>query len=242
MSFPEQEDGLVYNSQRQPVKNKEFGRGLQELVAYVKTLPDEQTRTQAAHQLVKMVRMLHPGMRKSQEEQHRVWDQLHMMADFELGTNSPFPEPSPEKLNAPPERMTYPKQNARYRHYGHGVENMLNHALTLQGEDRLNAIDYAGRVMKNFYRTWTGNDLDNRLLLKHMQEITQGKMNLTYEEVEEHGLFEVRKRSNNATRNEARHDNNNNNRRRRSHSSGKRHQGGKRYNKRKKGRVYPKKK
>jgi hypothetical protein len=141
--------------------------------------------------------------------------------------------------------MTYPKQNARYRHYGHGVENMLNHALTLQGEDRLNAIDYAGRVMKNFYRTWTGNELDNRLLLKHMQEITQGKIGITYEEVEEHGLFEVRKKSSNTARNETRHENssNTNNRRKRSHSSGKRLQGGRRNNhKRKKGRVYPKKK
>jgi hypothetical protein len=239
MSFPEQEDGLVYNSQRQPVKNKEFGRGLQELVAYVKALPDEQTRTQAAHQLVKMVRMLHPGMRKSQEEQHRVWDQLHMMADFELGTNSPFPEPSPEKLSAPPERMTYPEQNARYRHYGHGVEHMLHHALTLQGEERLNAIDQAGRVMKNFYRTWTGNDLDNRLLLKHMQEITQGKVELTYEEVEEHGLFEVRKKSSAPPRNDNRHGDNN--RRRKSHA-GKRQGGRKHNNRRKKNKVYPKKK
>ncbi len=194
-------EGLSYNSQRNQVKNKEFGRGLQQYVEYIQGLPDKETRTQATHQLVKMVRMLNPGLRKNQEDQHRIWDQIQTLADFKLDVDSPFPIPEESAYNKKPERMTYPTGRTRYRHYGHGVENMIALAADLKDkEQQYVVLSSIGNIMKNFYRQWNKTELDDKLLVKHIYELSKGKINLDLTEVEDLDLFTIKKRTNYSSR------------------------------------------
>ena len=49
-----------YNSQRPLIILKEYGRNVQKIVDYIRTIPDKEQRTELAYTLIELIKQLQP--------------------------------------------------------------------------------------------------------------------------------------------------------------------------------------
>jgi hypothetical protein len=114
-----------YNTSREGIILKEYGRNVQKLVNYIRTIPDKDKRTQMATTLIELIKQLAPVAKEAQENPQRMWDDLYIMADFNLDVNNPFSTPDRTILFKKPRKVEYPQNDVRYRHYGKNIESLV---------------------------------------------------------------------------------------------------------------------
>ncbi len=100
---------LEYNSERPLLIIPEYGRHIQKLVDYCISLASKEERNKMAQAIIDVMGNLQPHLRDVPDFKHKLWDQLHIMSDFQLDVDSPFDKPSKEELREKPERLGYPK-------------------------------------------------------------------------------------------------------------------------------------
>jgi hypothetical protein len=182
---------LEYNTQRPLIILKEYGRNVQKLVEYIRAQPDKDKRTDLAYTLIELIKQLNPSIKEQGDDSQRLWDDFYIIADFELDVNSPYPVPEREVIFRKPDRVEYPQQNIRFKHYGKNIEKLVKEALKLENDqEREDAIIYLGKLMKTFYSNWNKETLDDSVILKDIQAMSGGALNMTIEKVRDENLFE----------------------------------------------------
>ncbi len=180
-----------YNSQRPHIILKEYGRNVQKLVEYIRSLPDIEKRTELAHTLIELIKQLTPSIKEQPDNPQRLWDDLYIIADFNLDLNNPYPVPDREILFKKPMTMEYPKNDVRFRHYGKNIEKLVKEALKKEDpQEREDAIIYLGKLMKTFYSNWNREPLDDSIILRDIQLMSGGALSMTIDKVREDNLFE----------------------------------------------------
>lgn len=180
-----------YNTERPHLILKEYGRNVQKLVEYIRGIPDKDKRTELAYTLIELIKQLTPTIKDQPENPQRVWDDLYIIADFNLDINSPYPVPAREILFKKPERVDYPQSQVRFKHYGKNIEKLVKEALKKEDpQERQDAIIYLGKLMKTFYGNWNKETLDDSVILKDIQQMSGGALDMTIEKVREDNLFE----------------------------------------------------
>ncbi len=208
-------DTLEYNTQRSYLKLREYGRNVQNLVAHLKTIKDKEDRNKKAATLVELMKLINPDLSKNDETDQKVWDDLHIISNFELDIEGPFPKPDPSVLDRKPERLKYYSNEIKYRHYGRGVELLIDQAIAMEDpKEREGAIVAIGRLMKGFFQTWNKEAIEDELILKNIKRMSNDKLDINIETVKELGLFDSDKKQYSNRRN-------NNNKGRRNNQGGK---------------------
>jgi len=180
-----------YNTQREYIILKEYGRNVQKLVNYIRTVPDKEKRTQLATTLIELIKQLAPVAKEAQENPQRMWDDLYIMADFNLDVDNPYTTPDRTILFKKPRKMEYPQNDVRFRHYGKNIEKLVKEAVKKEDPKELEeAAIYLGKLMKTFYSAWNKETLDDSVIVKDLQILSQGKLKLSLDKVREDNLFE----------------------------------------------------
>lgn len=180
-----------YNTQRPLIILKEYGRNVQKLVEYIRTIPDKDKRTEMAYTLVELIKQLTPTVKDQPENPQRVWDDLYIIADFDLDINCPYPVPERDILFKKPKRVDYPQSQIRFKHYGKNIEKLVKEALKKEDpQEREDAIIYLGKLMKTFYSNWNKETIDDSVILKDIQDMSGGALRTTIEKIREENLFE----------------------------------------------------
>ena len=180
-----------YNSQRPDIILKEYGRNVQKLVEYLRTISDKEKRTEMASTLIELIKQLTPSIKDQPENPQRLWDDLYIMAGFNLDINNPYPVPHPDIIFKKPMKMSYPKNDVRFKHYGKNIEKLVKEALKKDDPlEREESIIYLGKLMKTFYGNWNKETLDDSVILRDIQAMSGGALNMTIEKVREDNLFE----------------------------------------------------
>ena len=197
-----------YNTQREAIILKEYGRNVQNLVNYIRSIPDKAKRTEMAYTLIELIKQLAPVAKElTPENPHRMWDDLYIIADFNLDVDHPYDVPTREVVFKKPLPMEYPKNDVRFRHYGKNIEKLVKEAVKKESaEEREEAAIYLGKLMKTFYGAWNKETLDDSVIVKDIQIMSQGKLTLSLDKVREDNLFEKLYRERKKP-----HSNNNNN-------------------------------
>lgn len=180
-----------YNSQRAHIILKEYGRNIQNLVAYIRTVKDKEKRTELAYTLIELIKLLNPTVRESAENPQRLWDDLMIIADFDLDVSNPFNPPDADILSKKPMKVPYPQTDIRWKHYGKNIERLIQEALKKEDpKEREEVIIYMGRLMKTFYGNWNKETLDDSVILKDISLMSKGKLTMSLEKVREENLFD----------------------------------------------------
>jgi hypothetical protein len=180
-----------YNTQRSGIILKEYGRNVQKIIDYIRTVPDKEKRTQFATTLISLIKQLNPSVKEQPEDPQRMWDDLYIMANFDLDVNAPYPIPPEDTLWKKPMRMPYPQQNVRFKHYGRNIEQLVKEAVKKENpEDREEAVIYLGKLMKTFYGAWNKEILDDSVILKDIKNMSDGQLTINLDKVREDNLFE----------------------------------------------------
>jgi hypothetical protein len=180
-----------YNTQRQDIIFREYGRHVQKLIDHIRETPDKERRTLMAHALIDLIRQLTPSLKDQPDNPQRLWDDLFVMADFNLDIDSPYPIPDRETIFKKPMRVEYPQGNVRYKHYGKNLEGLVKEALKISDpQEREEAVIYLGKLMKTFFATWNKEVLDDSVILKDIKVLSGGELSMNIEKVREDNLFE----------------------------------------------------
>lgn len=183
-------DNLEYNTSRSDLKLREYGRNVEKLVGYIKTIEDKEERTKKAHVLVDLMKQITP-LRDNNETDQKFWDDLHIMSNFDLDIDSPFAPPPQDILDKKPERMSYNSNRITYKHYGKNMELLIKEAIGKEDkEEREEAIIYIGKLMKSFYTSWNKEVIDDSVILENIKTISGGELDMNLDKVKEDNLFE----------------------------------------------------
>lgn len=170
---------LEYNAERPHLIIPEYGRHLQKLIQQAVALEDRDERNKAARYIITVMGSLNPHLRDVPDFQHKLWDQLFIMSDFQLDVDSPYPIPSREMLAQKPERLAYPQNFPKYRFYGNNIKYMIDVALKWEDGDMKNAlIMVIANHMKKSYLSWNKDTVKDEVIFEHLYELSGGKINL----------------------------------------------------------------
>src|SRR6478735_721082 len=180
-----------YNTQREAIILKEYGLNVQKLVNYIRTIPDKEKRTKLATTLIELIKQLAPVAKEANENPQRMWDDLYIIADFNLDVDTPFGVPQRELLFKKPRKMEYPQNEVRFKHYGKNIERLVKEAVKKEDpQEREEAIIYLGKLMKTFYGNWNKEILDDSIILRDIKTMSGGLLTLDLDKVREDNLFE----------------------------------------------------
>lgn len=183
-----------YNTGRESIRLKEYGRNVQMLLEYIKTLDDKEERSKYINTLIGLMKQIVPGSKDVQDNPQKFWDDMFIISDFDLDIDSPYPIPPKEILDRKPERLKYHNYKVRYKHYGHNLELLIDEAIKMEHEEnQQNAIIYIGKLMKTFHLTWNNETVDDEILLGIITKLSNNKLKLNVEPevVKENKLFDA---------------------------------------------------
>jgi|APTNR8051073442_1049403.scaffolds.fasta_scaffold01292_12 hypothetical protein len=147
---------MEYNSRREELIIPEYGRNIQNLIRYAKTIEDRRHRQAYVEKIINLMMQMHPQNRNADDYRERLWKHLFHIANYELDVTPPGGiVPRPEDAKKKPERVPYPRSEARFRHYGNHVQRLIEKALAMEkGAKREGLVSVIGSYMKLAYRTW----------------------------------------------------------------------------------------
>jgi hypothetical protein len=204
-----------YNTTRSSLLYSEYGRNIQNMVKFIKTLESKDERNKHAQAVIDLMGFLNPHLRDVADFKHKLWDHLFIIADFDLDVDSPYPIPSKESLDTKPNRVPYPSNRIRYKHYGKTVELMIERAkqITDEPERKSNMVASIANFMKMSYVTWNKDSVSDESIINDLKTLSNGE--LVLDENVNLNKVEVRATPNKARQNnnfKQRNNNNNNNR------------------------------
>ena len=180
---------MEYNTTREKLVLREYGRNFHKLIEHVKKIKEKEKRTDLSKLIVKLMNMAHPELKNQNEIEQKLWDDLHIMSNFELDVNSPYPIPEVDKLKGI-ERLDYPKNVIRFRHYGKKIELLIEEACKIKdSKEKESAIIHIGKIMKSFFGMWNKETIDNKVIIDNIKELSNGKLDIDIKKVEELNLF-----------------------------------------------------
>ena len=180
---------MEYNTTREKLVLREYGRNFHKLIEHVKKIKEKEKRTKLSKLIVKLMNMTHPELKNQNEIEQKLWDDLHIMSNFELDVNSPYPIPEVDKLKGI-ERLEYPKNVIKFRHYGKKIELLIEEACKIKdSKEKESAIIHIGKIMKSFFGMWNKETIDNQVIIDNIKELSNGKLDIDIKKVEELNLF-----------------------------------------------------
>lgn len=171
---------MEYNTNRTKLLMPEYGRNIQQMVEYCKSLPSKEERNEVAKTIVEFMGQRNPHLRDEENYKHKLWDHLYILADYDLDVDAPYPFPTREELAQKPNRMDYPSFENEYKFYGKSILQLIDRAIELEeGEEKDALIQVIANNMKKSYNVYNKEHVQDELIFRHLKELSQDKLDLT---------------------------------------------------------------
>lgn len=168
---------LLYNTERVRLYIPEYGRNVQKMVDYLKTIADRDKRNAQARAVIKVMEILNPAVHLQDNYEQKLWDHLFIISGFDLDVDAPYPMPEPESLNERPLPVPIQKTPLKASHYGRNIENML--ALIAEheeGDAKTAMILTLAGYMKQQYRIWNKETVSDETIFQDMVRLSEGRV------------------------------------------------------------------
>ena len=191
---------MEYNTQRKKMELPEYGRSVQNMVDHALTIEDRAERQRCANTIINIMGSMFPHLRDVPDFKHKLWDHLAIMSDFKLDIDYPFDIVKKEDLVVKPERLEYPNEAIRYRHYGRLLEKMIKKAVEVEDEnEKKRLVRLLAIQMRKSLNNWNKDGMEEQKIANDFREYTGGALDLTVEDL---GLNEPRYYNNNNNNNQ----------------------------------------
>lgn len=211
---------MDYNTQREKLMMPEYGRHVQEMINYVKNLPDKEKRNEQIQAVVAVMGTLNPQLRDINDFKHKLWDHVQIISDFQIDIDSPYPTPTKETLHTRPDPIPLQKTPIKAAHYGRNIQNMIE-VIAAREDDEVKTymIKTLASYMKQQYLIWNKDSVSEETIFKDIYRLSDGRITVPEDVHIGTGQTEmhVHPRNNNQNRNlnfrKGKNNNNNNNKR-----------------------------
>ena len=170
-------ENMEYNTTRNFLVMREYGRHIQKMVEYLLTIEDKEERQRNAYAVIELMGFLNPHLKNVEDFRHKLWDHLFLISDFTLDVESPYPIPTRETLKAKPEVLRYPKRYPKFNHLGKNIEIVIDKALKEENPEKkqgfANAVAY---YMKLTYSNWHKELVHDDNIQTELSSMTKGEL------------------------------------------------------------------
>src|ERR1700753_445476 len=134
---------MEYNTTRNHLIMREYGRHIQKMIEYLLSLEDKEKRQRNAHAVIELMGFLNPHLKNVEDFRHMLWDHLFVISQFKLDVDSPYPIPQKETYKSKPDPLPYPHRHPRYSHLGKNLELVIDKALKEENPEKKNGFAHA---------------------------------------------------------------------------------------------------
>lgn len=170
---------MDYNTQQQSLPLPVYGRNVQRMVDYLLTIDDREKRTEQAKLVIKVMESITAHLRDVKDYEQKLWDHLHIMANYQLDVDMDFEKPDPASLHPVPDRLEYPQKSKKLNHYGLYVRKMIEDIVENAPADKVNtlALPIAKR-MRRIHMEWKKEGVSDEEIIRDLYALSQGKIQL----------------------------------------------------------------
>ena len=168
---------LMYNTERKSLKLPEYGRNVQKMVEYLRSIPDREKRNEQARAVIKVMETVNPQVHLQENYEQKLWDHLFIIADFNLDVDSPYPMPSPDKFTAPPAMIPIRKKPIRAAHYGRNIESIIDLIAGMEdGETKTAMLRSLAGYMRQQYLIWNKDTVSDETIFSDIEALSDGRI------------------------------------------------------------------
>jgi hypothetical protein len=216
---------IEYNTEKVQIRYPEYGRTIQEMLQYAKTIEDDYKRQKTVESIIQLMQQLNPvGNRNLDDYREKLWNHAFAIANYELAVTPPanivIRKEEEKKIGGPVE---YPPTATRFRHYGNGIQALIQKAIEMpEGVKKEGFVEVIASYMKLAYKTWNKEHyVSDNIVKDDLEILSEGQLELH----EGHSSLDIlaasagkhdnrNRNTNNNQRNRNKQGNNNNNRNR----------------------------
>lgn len=168
---------MDYNTQREKLLMPEYGRHVQKMIDYVKSIPDKEKRNEQIQAVVSIMGILNPQLRDLNDFKHKLWDHVYVISDFDIDIDSPYPPPTKETFSSPPNPIPLQSEAIRERHYGRNIQNMID-VIAAKEDDEVKhyMIKTLAYYMQQQYHIWKKDFASDEIIFKDIERLSGGKI------------------------------------------------------------------
>jgi hypothetical protein len=168
---------MEYNTTRGPLILPEYGRNVQNMIAYAMEIENRDERNRAAQAIIEVMGQLNPHLRDVDDYRHKLWTHLFVMSDFKLDVDSPYERPKPEVLAERPDIMDYPSSKIKYGHYGKYTQKILESAKDVTDEKEKEFMKSTmANFMKKQFLAYNNDAVENNVIAMQLKELSKGEL------------------------------------------------------------------
>ena len=165
-----------YNTQKDGLFIREYGRNTQNLINQAKAVEDREERQAYIEKVVRLIMSMHPHTRNVDDYRLKVWSHVLKMADYDLDVDIPDNLPDAREKRKP-DQVTYPQKTKRLRHYGRNVRIMIEKAKGMEDKEKQEAyITVIAAYMKMSYKTWNRENVNDEVIFQEFAKLAKGEL------------------------------------------------------------------
>ena len=123
--------------------------------------------------------ILNPSLRNQEDYKEKLWDHLHIISDFKLEVEGPFPTPNKDDFFRKPDHPGYPDYKIRYRNYGKFLLNFVAKVKSIEDEQKK---EHATRMLANYMKivhaNWNKEVVSDEMIRADIHMISGGILTL----------------------------------------------------------------
>lgn len=168
---------LEYNTERDVLSMPEYGRNVLKMVSQLKAIEDRQKRSEQAAAIVRVMEILNPQVRSQEAYRHKLWDQLYMIAGFDLDVDAPFPKPVEEEFETKPVPLPMKGSKIKATHYGRNIEKMIDLVCEEENPEMKTALIKAlATYMRQQYLIWNKDFVADETIFADLEKLAEGRI------------------------------------------------------------------
>ncbi len=148
---------IEYNTEKEAILFPEYGRTVQEMLQYAKTIEDRNARQKTVEAIITLMMQVNPGGNRNIEDyRDKLWSHAFAIANYDLDVTPPPGVTIRREEDKPKaEPVGYPASATRFRHYGNGIQALIKKAIEMpDGPKKEGFVEVIASYMKLAYKTW----------------------------------------------------------------------------------------
>jgi len=168
---------LEYNTERETLRITEYGRNVLKMVEHLREIPDKAKRSEQAKSVVKTMELLNPSVKSQEDWEHKLWDQLYIIAEFDLDIDSPYPCPVKEEFETSPVPLPMKGSKIKASHYGRNIETIIE-LLCNEPESEMKTamIRSLANYMRTQYLIWNKDSVADETIFADIEKLSDYRL------------------------------------------------------------------
>lgn len=176
--------GLDYNTERDKMRLKAYGRDIQQMVDYAITLPTKAERQRCAENIIDTMKRVVPSQQSNKERMPMLWYHLALMSNFKLDIDYPVEFEHEDKMALPPDKIDYDKAGVPVRHYGKLLFKMFDQLKGMpEGPLRTSLAQQTAQQMYHSLSAWGFGSVNKERVVSDLARFTDGVIQMDPQDV-----------------------------------------------------------